>query len=339
MPSVRRVSWAKFRVSAVCLVAFLILLTLIYLLTGGQLLQPKATIYMFVRDATGLSAGSPVRVDGIGVGKVTSLNLSSLRQPNREVQVTITIERDRLATIPVDSFAVLSTDTLIGDKFVDITSGRAVNHIAPNGEIKFKDQPELMTSLDLSQFQKQLREVDATLSDIEQGKGLVGQFVLGEEVYSSLLKELGDFEKEVHVIADANGSLGKALYSDEIYRQYSEPVVEFDRALARIQSGQGSAGQLFHDTAQYEQLRANARDLQHSLSELRAQDFMRSDAQYVEWNRMVTSLIRSVEEMNANSQLNRSEMYDSLNGFAKEVRDTVKEFREHPSKFLRINFF
>jgi hypothetical protein len=59
----------------------------------------------------------------------------------------------------------------------------------------------------------------------------------------------------------------------------------------------------------------------------------------VEWNRMVTSLIRSVEEMNANSQLNRSEMYDSLNGLAKEVRDTVKEFREHPSKFLRINFF
>src|SRR5664279_2263790 len=49
MPSARRVNWAKFRVSAVCLVAILILVTLIYLLTGGSLLQPKATVHIHGR--------------------------------------------------------------------------------------------------------------------------------------------------------------------------------------------------------------------------------------------------------------------------------------------------
>ena len=47
MPSARRVNWARFRVSMVCLVASLILLTLFYLLTGGTLFQPKATLFMY----------------------------------------------------------------------------------------------------------------------------------------------------------------------------------------------------------------------------------------------------------------------------------------------------
>jgi phospholipid/cholesterol/gamma-HCH transport system substrate-binding protein len=339
MPSARRVNWAKFRVSAVCLVALLILLTLIYLLTGGTLLQPKGTVYMFVPDATGLTKGSPVRVDGIGVGKVSSVDLTGSLQPTRAVRVTITVERERLASIPIDSFAQLSTDTPIGDKFVDITSGKNQEHIAPSGEINFKDQPELMKTLDLSQFQKQLRIFDATLTDIEQGKGLVGQVVMGEGIYKSLLKNLGEFQKEIRSAADASTPLGRALYSDEMYRQFSDPVVEFEQSLARIQSGQGTPGQLFHDTAQYEQLRAGAGDLLRSLQKVRANEFMNSDQQYRDWNRMVTSLIQSVDELNAGPLLNRSDTYESLNGLAREMRDTVKDFREHPGKYLRLKLF
>lgn len=339
MPSARRVNWAKFRVSAVCLVALLILLTLIYLLTGGTLFQPKATVYMYVPDATGLTKGSPVRVDGIGVGKVSSVDLSGSQQPKREVKVTITVERERLASIPVDSFAQLSTDTPIGDKFVDITSGRDQNHIAPSSEITFKDQPELMKTLDLSQFQKQLRTLDATLTDIERGKGLVGQFVMGEGVYNSLLKNLGEFQKEIRSATDAGSSLGRALYSDEMYRQVSDPVVEFERSLERIQSGQGAPGQLFRDTAQYEQLRSGAGDLLRSLRGVRANEFMSSDQQYRDWNRMVTSLIQSVDEMNASPLLNRSDTYENLNGFTRELRDTVRDVREHPGKYLRLKVF
>ena len=339
MPSARRVNWAKFRVSAVCLVALLILSTLVYLLTGGTLLEPKATVYMYIPDATGLAKGSPARVDGIGVGKVTDVSLTGSQQPKRIVRVTIRVEKERLASIPVDSFVQLSTDTLIGDKFVDITSGRDPNHIAPNGELTYKDQPELMKSLDLSQFQQQLRIVDATLTDIEEGKSRVGQFVLGDEMYNSLLKDFAELQTGIRAAADANSSLGKALYTDEIYRQIGDPVVEFDQSLARIQSGQGTAGQLFRETAQYEQLRAGARDLLRSLSDLRSQEFMQSDRLYEEWNRMVLSLIRSVDEMNANPLFSTSQTYDNLNGFAREWRDTAKDFREHPGKFLRLKVF
>lgn len=323
----------------VCLVATLILLTLFYLLTGGTLFQPKATLYMYVPDATGLSSASPVRVDGIGVGKVTSVVLTRSNEKSRVVKITITVERERLASIPIDSFVQLSTDTLIGDKFVDITSGKQSAHISANAELTYKDSPELMKSLDLSQFQAQLRVMDATLTDIEQGKGLVGQFVIGEGVYDTLLKKIGEFHNEIKAAADANSSLGQMFYSDDLYKKIGEPVAELDRSLALIQSGQGSAGQLFRDTAQYQQLRTTAQDLLHSLTALRSEEFLQSDSLYTDWNQMVGSLIHSVDQMNANPLLTRSDTYEGLNGMTSQLRDTVREFREHPGKFLRLKVF
>src|SRR5215471_9403263 len=129
MPSVERVQWAKFRVGALSVAALLILGTLLYLLTGGTLLEPKATIYLYMPDAMSLAAGAPVRVDGIGVGKVESVVLSGDTQPNRVVKVAMIVDRARLASIPDDSTAQASADNLVGDKFVDIAGGKSPTRI------------------------------------------------------------------------------------------------------------------------------------------------------------------------------------------------------------------
>jgi ABC-type transporter Mla subunit MlaD len=95
MPSAEHVQWARIRVAAVSALAVLILGTLCFLLTGGTLLAPKTTIYLYMPDAVALAPGSPVRVDGIGVGKVESVALTGFPQPDRVVRVTMRIERER----------------------------------------------------------------------------------------------------------------------------------------------------------------------------------------------------------------------------------------------------
>jgi len=77
-------------------------------------------------------------VDGIGVGKVRSVALSGSSEPNRVVKVTMTVERGRLASIPDDSTAQAASETMIGDKFVDISSGTSSRFISPGGEIGFR---------------------------------------------------------------------------------------------------------------------------------------------------------------------------------------------------------
>lgn len=339
MPSGRQIRWAKFRVLTVSAAAVVILAILAYLLTGGTLLTEKATMYLYIPDATGLGPGAPVRVDGIGVGKVRSVVLSGSSEPNRVVKVIMTVDRNRLASIPDDSTAQIASETMIGDKFVDISSGTSRHFVSAGGEIGYQGSPDLLKSLDIAQFEQQLKVVGALLDDIEQGRSDLGQFIQGEQMYNDLRKRFSQVENGIRAAASTTSDVGRELYTDRLYQQMSQPLIDLDRSLARIQSGQGAAGQLFRDSAQYDKLRSDTEDLRRSIADLRAAEFMRSDSLYADWNRIVLSLIESVDAFNRGPAMTTTQAYDNLNGLARELQDTVRGFRENPRKFMRMKVF
>jgi phospholipid/cholesterol/gamma-HCH transport system substrate-binding protein len=339
MPSARQIRWAKFRVFTVSAAAVVILSILAYLLTGGSVLTQKATMYLYIPDATGLGPGAPVRVDGIGVGKVRLVALSGSSQPNRIVKVTLTVERDRLASIPDDSTAQIASETMIGDQFVDISSGTSRHFVSAGGEIVFKGSPDLLKTLDIRQFEKQLKIVSALLDDIEQGRGELGQFVEGDQMYSDLRKRFAQIEGGIRAAASTSSNVGHELYTDQLYQRISQPLIDLDRSLARLQSGQGDAGQLLRDSAQYDKLRSDTEDLRRSIADLRAAEPMRSDTLYDDWNRLLLSLIESVDAFNRGPAMTTTQAYDNLNGFARELQDTVRDFRQNPRKYMRIKVF
>jgi len=339
MPSARQVNWAKFRASAVILAGLLILGTLAFLLTGGTFLEPKTQIYLFLPDATGVAPGSPVRVDGIGVGKVILVELSGSNEANRVVKVTMSIGRDRLASITGDSTAETATDTIIGDKFIDVTSGTGASHLMPGGELQFKGSGDLMQRVDIAQFQKQMHLIEVLLDDIEQGRSPLGEFIMGETIYNDLRKRITELQRGIHVAADTTTAVGQALYTDTLYRQITEPLRQLDESLARLQSGQGTGGALLRDTQQYEQALAQVADLRRSIESLHGAEMMTSDRAYRDWTRQAAAIVRQVDEFNAGPMLTTSAVYDNLQGMAKEFQATTKEFRENPQKFLRIKLF
>src|SRR6266852_3038570 len=92
MPSAAHVAWAKFRVAAMIGCAVGIASVLVYLLLGGsEFLQPAATIHTYMIDLSGLAKGSPVQFNGIRVGAVVRAELSHLPDPQKVVQVDMSI--------------------------------------------------------------------------------------------------------------------------------------------------------------------------------------------------------------------------------------------------------
>jgi phospholipid/cholesterol/gamma-HCH transport system substrate-binding protein len=336
MPTVRQIRWAKFRVLVVAVVATTILAILFYLFTGGTIFEPKATIYVYIPDATGVSVGSPVRVDGIGVGKVSSVDLSGSSQPARTVRVGMSVQRSHLANIPVDSTADLGTDTLLGDKFVGITSGRSPIAISPGMEVPLKPQT---STLDLQQFAQGLRTVDATLRDIENGTSPLGQFVVGEDMYDNLLRRVDAIDRGLRAISNSTGQIGTLLYTDKAIRAIEAPLTALDQSLAQIQSGQGAMGALLRDSAQYDSLQAAFVNLRRTVDDFRSSDLMRSDALYRQWNGSLASMIQKVDQMNASPLFSSSAVYENLNGFASEIQTTIRNFRQDPRKYLRLKVF
>jgi phospholipid/cholesterol/gamma-HCH transport system substrate-binding protein len=339
MASAAKVQWAKFRVTAVSLAALIILCTLLYALFGAALFAPKTEVYLYVPDGSGLSGDSPVRVDGIDVGKVSKVELSGTNQPGRVVRVTLSLHRDRLGTIPADSVTQISSDSLIGDKFVDITSGTSPSGVLPGAEITYKDQPELVRSLDLAQFTQQLRLVDATLTDIEEGRSEFGKFYQGTEFYDGLEKQLTDLQKAFEASVATTTMVGALLNTDQLHRQLTDLIATLDQTIAKIQAGQGPAGQLLRNPAQYNELMATVHSLRQSLEAVGASPLMQSDDAYGNANRFLVAMIQSVDELNRNPQLATTAVYDNLNGSLKQLQETIKDFRSNPKKYLRLKVF
>jgi len=339
MPSAQRVSWAKFRVSAVAIVALLILGTLAFLLTGGTLFEPKSMLYLYLPDGTGLLAGLPVRVNGIGVGKIALVELSGSKDPNRMVKVTMSVERDRLTSIAPDSTAQAAAETAVGDKFIAITGGIRPDHVRPNDEIRFQGSEEMQKTLDIVQFQKQVDVIDAMIRDIEQGKNLVGEFVNGDQVYRHLLVRVDEVERGVKALANTRDAMGRELYTDQLFQQIHTPLATLDNRLAQWQAGRGSAGKLLRSPAQYEEMRDNLGKLRRTIAELGKAPMLNSEQAYNDWNRQVVSLIQQVDGFNANPMMVTSAIYDNLAGAAREMQREAKEFRENPRKFLRLKIF
>jgi phospholipid/cholesterol/gamma-HCH transport system substrate-binding protein len=327
-----------FRVTVTTLVALTIMGTLVYLLTGGTLTRPRVPLYLYLPDATGLAKGSPVRVDGVQVGKVTAVGLSGSTEPNRVVRVTMAVDRDRLLSITEDSTGQTSSDTLVGDKFILITTGRGPGRVQPGAEIAYKASPDLTKSLDLSQFRAQLQQMDQALTEIEQGRSPVGKFILGDRFYRDLHRRVMELRGSMRAASATTGMLGRELYTTARYDQILDPVRKLDESLAQIQSGQGPAGAMLRDTGQYDGMRASVAALRQSIHQIGLGEWMRTDTAYEVWHQSVRGWIRSVDEFNTLPLLTNTAVYDNLNGAARQLQVTLREFHENPKKFLRLVF-
>jgi len=334
MPSAERVTWAKFRVGATALVALAILSVLLVLLTGGRLFQKQDRLRTYLPDAAGMNPGTPVRLNGIPVGKIESVRFSGEKDLARVVEAVFMVEHRFMAQIPADSKATVTAGNVQGELFLDITRGLSRRTVASGGEIAFLPAPDVLKSIDLSQFERRLRTIDSLLTQIEQGQGRVGEFVKSDRLYRDTVARIADLEATVHRATSRQRTLGNLLYSDTAYQRAVAPLRRIDESLARLQKGEW-----LRDTGRYERLRAQMADIRKSLDRTRQSPFFASDAMYDGWTRGVAALARSVDEFNMRPAVQSAQPYEALNGAMRELAASMRDFRTDPRKYLRLSIF
>src|ERR1700687_5515651 len=106
MASAERVSFAKLRVGIMASVAMVIAAVLIFLLTSkGNFFERTFELRTFMDDSSGMAEGTLVRLNGIQAGTVERLKLSDSKDPQRVVEIDMTIPEDMRKEIPEDSVA------------------------------------------------------------------------------------------------------------------------------------------------------------------------------------------------------------------------------------------
>ena len=346
MPYPEEIRWAKFRTVVMCVCAIVLLVWLVYVKVGGMdFFEPTVLIRTYVPDATGLSKKTEVRLNGIFIGKVTSVGLADKQELNKRIEITLALKRRVIAGIPEDSKVALDVDNVLGDKIVNITRGVSPNPIAAGGELISPPVPEIDRADLIKSVKTMLSRVDTALSEIESGSGSIGKLIKGDE-YEGYVARIRRFQSQIAQTTSAKNTAGKLLYSDAQYQQFRNTLKTLDDQLADIQAGKGQMGKLLKDSEAYDQVRQSIAKLDKAIKDLDsgqtpAGKFLKDDELYVRLTKQVENINREMEEISRGrgklgDLMVSSRLYESLDASMREMQTTVKEFRANPKKYLWV---
>jgi ABC-type transporter Mla subunit MlaD len=131
-----RISDRILKVAGALLIVLFLLWGFSHLWQSG-VLRAKYQLRLFVPAAQDLHVGAPVRLDGMPVGTVISVELApNSADSSRRIEVVLRIEKQFQNLIREDSSAALMTEGLLGGKVVNIQRGFAGPPVSAGGEIR-----------------------------------------------------------------------------------------------------------------------------------------------------------------------------------------------------------
>lgn len=352
MPSPKKVAWSQLKVGIMAIIALVILAVLIFLLTGADNpFAEKAILYTYLRDSAAMTEGSAVRLNGILIGKVKSIELTREPDVNRTIRMTMQIDKNYLNSIPVDSELGFSAESVLGEKFLNIRRGTKPEPIKDGGEITARDDRDFLEIVQsamplLESLQSILARMDKIVGTVEAGKGSIGKLIVDEQVYNRINGMLGNIQSVTGDLAEGRGTIGKLLHDDALYAEIRQTTARLDAIAAGLEKGEGTAGKLLKDPALYDELRSATAEVKTLVADLNAGKgsagkLLKDEALH---NRLVATLDRvngTMDKLNAGQGtlgqlLVNPSLYENLTGTTGEMRSLMKDFRANPKKFLTI---
>ena len=231
-------------------------------------------------DVGGLVPGAQVRLNGVVAGAVDEVTLPG-DPAKREIQVTFSVDERVARRIREDSKVVIKTLGLLGDRYLEVSSGSPkVPRLAPGSVVPSEEPPNVAEVISQSgDVVANVRAISASLRRIlervERGEGVVGELTmkpeLGREILERLNATLGDTDAILKDVRSGRGVLGRLIVDPKLEARLMDDVVAFAHA------GRNVAESLDRDLQRKDSLLAalmsdptGRERLQHMMDELTA---------------------------------------------------------------------
>ena len=315
---VKQARWAKLKVGLVITIAILVIfLAIMFAGNIEKMFAPRIEIYASFDDVKGLREGSPVWFSGVEIGAVKNIQFTI----QRNITVEMIIFKDTLQYLKKDSMAQILTLGLLGDKYIEISTGskeaaglQVGDEILGTGQIEIQDVVETgqESIASLGEFISMLESV---LSKIEKGDGTVAKFIRDPAVYNNLQKSTSDLSKLISKIDSGEGSISRLLNEDAFYKDISVLAGEMKAFAEKLQTSEGSLNRMIEDKSLYENIDAVSERLNKILARIEdGQGFM-------------------------GSLINDDELAGELKTTLRELNSLIKDVREHPKRYFKFSFF
>jgi phospholipid/cholesterol/gamma-HCH transport system substrate-binding protein len=252
-----RDSAAARRVGLLVVVALFLAGATLFVLGDRQNLFTRQDKYRIrFANVGGLAQGSMVQLNGVHVGSVDRIWLPA-DTGEKLLEVRISIEARYAQRIRGDSQARIKTLGLLGDKYLEITSGSpAAEQIPPGGEIPAAPATDVdrlaETGEDVvNNIAKIAHQLTGILGRLEAGEGLLGRLLVddetGDEMGGEIQATLTAVRKAAESVEQGEGTFGRLVHDRALADQLASAVGRLDAVLAEAQDGEGALPALLSD--------------------------------------------------------------------------------------------
>jgi phospholipid/cholesterol/gamma-HCH transport system substrate-binding protein len=341
MPRTRSLAWSELKIGILTVTALFLAGTMIFLLSGeGGFFWQRYSLKTVFDDIAGLKAGAPVRLSGMEVGSV-----SSVQFVGTQVEVTMQIAQEHQPRITTESRSSLGSVSLLGEAAVDITAAAGGMPIPEWGYVPAGRVTPSMADVAAGAAEG-IAEATLLLQDIRSGRGTLGRLFTDETVYRDISTLVQSAERVASGINTGRGTLGQLATNPRMYEELSASVSDLNAITARIRSGEGSLGRLLQDPALADSVTGATQNLERVTGRLdrgegTAGKLLTETELYDRMNSMVQRLDTLTTRLNegegtAGQLLRDPRLYENMTQTVDEIRGLIGEIRKDPRRYLNL---
>ncbi len=357
MPSQAEVRWSQLKVGILVLISIALLIFFLFLLTnssGMATLERKLTATSYFDNAQGIKVGAPVNLEGVTVGEVKAVRLST--DPARKltpVEVVLKLNPHFQDHLHTDTVASLSTTGVIGDTVVELNSEAATGpEFQDGGELKTVELPSIATFMrsgqgTLNQLNVTIAKLNGVIDGLAAGRGTAGQILTNPALYNEANATVAQLQALTVSLNRGRGTAGKLLTDDSLYNRLNDAAGRLDTLTTSLSTGKGTAGKLLTDDALYNNLNQTLIRTNAMLAEIDQGKgtlglLLKDPATAGKLSDSLTQLDTLLQNVNAGKGtvgqlVTNDSAYNNLNVLLKNASELATMLRTDPKKYLTIH--
>lgn len=212
-------------------------MVIIFLLgSEKQFFKRQYQLVTYFKDISGLRVGAQVQLAGLNVGMVERISFGE-EVGDKRVQIRLSINKEFQERIRKDSLASISTQGLLGDKFISLSLGSPDQEMLKDGE--------LLTSEETASLYSIAEKVGSVIEKVDKASQSINQILTEVNEGEGLLHTLIYETKERPVGANFAATTEDVKHASRELRQI----------LQKINRGEGTVGALLQDPSLYHDIR------------------------------------------------------------------------------------
>lgn len=348
----KQLRWSKLRAGLIITIALLLLfLTVFFAGNIDKIFSPTVQIRAVISDVRGLRRGAPVWISGVEVGAVTDIALN----PRGGTMVTMSLRKSALKFVRSDSVASVLTLGLLGDKYIELSTGSPRAPVVHPGELIHGASPVEMKDImetaanSIKKMNEFIEKLGRLVTKVETSKGTLSKFLEDPALYNNLKDATRSLSKIAADINSRRSSLGMLLKDRSLYDNLSETSSSLAKFSKKLADGSGSLDKLIEDPSLYNRLNRTATSMEAFSKKLNRSSgtiskLIEDPELYDNLNkasRQLSSILEKVDngQGTAGALISDKELAKELKETIKELRELTANIKDHPGRYFKFSLF